>query len=107
MQNFMQIRQGDVMLEMVDEIPTGFKFQSNNTIVAHGEVTGHCHEIVLDDDELSVEMFVGKNGEIVYKLPCPALLKHQEHGEISLPKGVFFYTRQREYSPEAIRNVQD
>lgn len=103
----MQIRQGDVMLEVIEEVPAGFKFQSNNVIVAHGEVTGHCHEIVLDDSGLSVEMFVGESGEIVYKLPCPAALKHQEHGEIRLPKGVFFYTHQREYSPKAIRNVQD
>lgn len=103
----MQIRQGDVMFESIDKVPAGFQFQSNNTIVAHGEVTGHCHEIVLDDSEMSVEMFVGKNGEIVYKLPCPALLKHQEHGAIRLPEGVFFYTHQREYSPEEIRNVKD
>lgn len=103
----MQIRQGDVMLESIDKVPTGFQFQSNNTIVAHGEVTGHCHEIVLDDSMKSVEMFVGENGRVVYKLPCPGLLKHQEHGSIRLPEGVFFYTHQREYSPEEIRNVKD
>lgn len=103
----MQIRQGDVMLESLKEIPAGFKFKSNDPIVAHGEVTGHCHEIVLDRPELSVEMFVNECGEIVYSLPCAGCLYHPEHNKIILPKGVFFYTHQREYSPEAIRNVAD
>lgn len=103
----MQIRQGDVMLESISKIPDGFKFKSNDPVVAHGEVTGHCHEIVLNEPELSVEMFVNERGEIVYNLPCTGYLKHQEHNKIILPKGVFFYTHQREYSPEAIRNVAD
>lgn len=103
----MQIRQGDVMLESLAEIPAGFKFKSNDPIVAHGEVTGHYHEIVLDRPELSVEMFVNEHGEIIYNLPCTGYLKHQEHDKITLPKGVFFYTHQHEYSPEAIRDVAD
>ena len=102
----MQIRQGDVLLESLKEIPAGFKFKSNDPIVAHGEVTGHCHEIVLDRPE-SVEMFVNERGEIVYNLPCTGYLKHQEHDKIILPKGVFLFTRQREYSPGAIKNVAD
>ena len=34
-------------------------------------------------------------------------LKHDEHSTIELPQGNYRVTRQREYSPTAIRNVAD
>ena len=34
-------------------------------------------------------------------------LKHEEHATVPLPKGVYRVVQQREYSPEAIRNVAD
>ena len=37
----------------------------------------------------------------------PQQLRHEEHAEITLPAGIYKITRQREYSPEAIRSVCD
>jgi hypothetical protein len=34
-------------------------------------------------------------------------LIHDEHGTITLPRGSYQVIRQREYTPEAIRNVED
>jgi hypothetical protein len=103
----MQIRQGDVLMESINEIPKGFKFRDNDPIVARGEATGHYHEIVFDETEKSTEVYVNNEGQIVYNLPCDAKIKHQEHGTIDLPRGTYFYYPQREYSPEEIRNVRD
>ena len=46
-------------------------------------------------------------GEIFVALAQPATVTHDEHSLIDLPAGNYRITRQREYSPEAIRNVAD
>ena len=103
----MQYRQGDVFLEKIKSVPKDFKLQSNNPIVAYSEVTSHHHTIVLEKSELSVKMFVNAQGKIVYNIPCNAKIIHQEHAEIKLPAGIYFYIPQREYSPKAIKRVID
>ena len=47
MKNKKQFRQGDVLIERVGELPKKLKKQEkqNRVILAHGEVTGHAHEI--------------------------------------------------------------
>jgi len=111
-------RQGDVLIERIDAIPDSATPQkkSRKIILAHGEVTGHHHTLEVSDpadwwkqgeipttnekpSQLAGELFVNlKNGGAV---------THQEHSKIELPKGRYRITRQREYSPEAIRNVAD
>jgi hypothetical protein len=46
-------------------------------------------------------------GEIFVMLPKGGQVVHQEHATIELPAGNYRAIRQREYSPEAIRNVAD
>ena len=36
-----------------------------------------------------------------------AKLVHEEHGVIEVPRGTWEVVRQREYSPQALRRVQD
>ena len=38
---------------------------------------------------------------------APAKVTHEEHATLSPPPGIWKITRQREYSPEAIRRVLD
>jgi hypothetical protein len=38
---------------------------------------------------------------------APVALEHDEHDTIAIPPGNYKVIRQREYSPEAIRNVAD
>jgi hypothetical protein len=85
-------------------------------ILAHGEVTGNHHIL-----EVSAPADWWKIGEIAPTLDKPSVLAgeiftdlpnggtvvHDEHSKIVLPPGKFRITRQREYSPEAIRNVAD
>lgn len=106
-----QYRQGDILIEDVMVKPSGIKAApSQGQTLAYGEVTGHAH--VLDDEESQVHVPISApdeaNAAIKFaKLGRAAKLKHQEHAPIPLKRGWKQITRQREYSPEAIRQVAD
>jgi hypothetical protein len=103
----MQYRQGDVLIELVQEIPRGLKAvarENGKVVLAHGEATGHAHAIAdkgckLLHDESGVTFLEVKQDM--------AMLRHEEHATVQLERGKYRVTRQREYSPEAIRNVAD
>ena len=99
-------RQGDVLIERVGQIPAEAVKQKSATAItlALGEVTGHHHDLVTEKDpadwwKLGEDQFVS--------VAEKATVTHQEHAPIELPPGNYRVTRQREYSPEAIRNVAD
>lgn len=99
-------RQGDVLIVPVDSIPAGckpVKRDNGRVILAYGEVTGHAHAI-LDEGVSQIEL---KEGERYLNAPDGATITHEEHGTIVLPEGVFLIQRQKEYSPEEVRNVAD
>lgn len=152
-----QYRQGDVMIERVDELPARARRKKDNgrVILALGEVTGHHHSFVVEDaarfeGESGEEYFrvsgraldfEGKlvrrwRGQVLVEVPGTGLvefaagdvevtgesvrvsgrfglLEHQEHTVQAIPAGLYkgasagATVRQREYSPEAIRNVAD
>ena len=111
-------RQGDVIIERIATIPSEAVKQkpSARIILAQGEVTGHHHALEI---ETPVEWFVFGEiapinhkpdtlvGELYVLLPSGGVVNHPEHSSIKLPAGNFRIIRQREYSPEAIRNVAD
>lgn len=99
-------------------------------ILAHGEVTGHAHEVIVADETTDVdlpaaEFFEEPDGRRVLLVTRPCVLRHEEHGAIALnpavPEmvrqgdvlllpigcGAWEVKRQREYSPEKVRNVAD
>ena len=99
-------RQGDVMVIRVDAIPPGakpVKRDNGRIVLAYGEVTGHVHAIT--DEE--VTMFEVDKGICYLDVQMEAFLRHEEHGTIPLAPGKYEVRRQREYSPEEIRNVAD
>jgi hypothetical protein len=96
--------------------------------LALGEATGHHHSVYAADPALDLppaEFFEEPEGRRVLLVLAPCELRHQEHAPIALDptkpvqarqgdvlltpigKGAWEVTRQREYSPEAIRNVAD
>lgn len=103
-----QARQGDVLIFRTDALPnkaTPVERENGLVVLAYGEATGHHHAIADPDVELFETanaadrwLRVGKEG---------ATLAHQEHAAVALPPGDYRVVRQREYSPEAIRNVAD
>jgi hypothetical protein len=99
-------RQGDVLIEQVDDgTVKGEKMQPRDgrVILAYGEATGHHHSIAVEDVALAVE----DDGVMFLKTIRDSVVSHQEHDPISIPAGTYRVTRQREYSPDEIRNVAD
>lgn len=105
-----QIRQGDVFVEALDgEIPAmakAVKPDAGRTILAYGEVTGHAHAMpgakaklfrVADESTMTSYLTVKET----------VALQHEEHAPIEIPPGNYRVNVQREYSPEAIRQVAD
>ena len=98
-------RQGDVMIRLVEEIPTGAKERKavkGRHVLAEGEATGHAHVI----RSKGVHAFdFDSRGYL--RVERSAVVEHEEHSAITLEPGIYEVIRQREYSPEAIRNVAD
>ena len=105
-----QYRQGDVLIEMVREIPDSAQKQakSQRLILAHGEVTGHRHCLVTTDpvdwwkhDEFSTTIGTSTTlpGGLFLALSTCAKVTHPEHATLEIPPGQYRVSRQREYSP--------
>lgn len=100
----MQVRQGDVLLVEVEE-PEGLEqitVGGDRIVLAEGEATGHAHVVSSAD-----AVMLARGAERFLRVVRPTMLRHDEHREISLPARTFRVIRQREYSPERIRNVAD
>jgi hypothetical protein len=104
-------RQGDVLLRRVDAIPSAASAEKNDNgrvVLAYGEVTGHAHAIAASEAaSFSMTDAAGAVQRFLSVASGGATLRHEEHSAIALPPGVYEIVQQREYSPEAIRNVAD
>ena len=101
-----QYRQGDVFLVRSNKTPRGLKPVdpvNGRQVLAYGEATGHSHTI----SELDGKLFIDADGKMFLRTYGGCELVHQEHAPITIPSGDYVITIQREYSPEAVRNVQD
>lgn len=99
-------RQGDVLLRSIDSIPADAKIcrsKATRFVLAEGEATGHSHTICELDGTLSIT----PDGKLYLRTDDGCELLHQEHGAIAVAPGRYEVIRQREYSPEEIRNVAD
>src|SRR6185437_1636849 len=95
-------RQGDVLL-IPAVMPTGtapVKEATGRIILAYGEATGHHHSL-----KASVGNLFEREGKRYLRMDIDAPLEHQEHAPILIPRGTYHVVIQREYSPEAIRDV--
>lgn len=105
--------------------------EAGRIILAHGEVTGHAHEVLTADTTLppdlaTAQYFEEPDGTRYLLLLKPCILTHQEHGRISLDPaapaqvrqgdvllmpvgpGTWRVMRQREWEgPDAWRQVAD
>ena len=100
------MRQGDVLLIPVKAIPADAKpgqGDQGRIVLAYGEVTGHAHAIA----DPGVQVLEHEGIRYIRVSEEGAHLSHEEHGRIALAPGDYEVRIQREYSPEAIRNVAD
>jgi hypothetical protein len=97
-------RHGDVILVKVDSIPADAE-QRPSAVLARGEATGHSHRIA---DPSGVSVFGGDNGAGYLSVESDfATLVHDEHKAIQLPRGMYRFWLQREYTPQEIRRIVD
>jgi hypothetical protein len=100
-------RQGDVLLIPVVQRDmrlksTAIEPVNGRIILAFGEATGHHHSL-----KANVGCLFERDQKRYLRMDVEAPLEHQEHAAILIPRGTYQVVIQREYSPEAIRNVQD
>ena len=99
-------QQGDVLLKSIDSIPEGAKKverKARGYVLAEGENTGHAH--VIEDEIVMVE----KDGVLYMGLKGDTIVKHEEHGHITIPAGNYQIGIVREYDHflEESKSVRD
>jgi hypothetical protein len=96
-------RHGDVILQRVSAIPQD-AVRRPSSVLARGEATGHSHRIA---DVSSVAIYEDRGMGYLEVLTDTASLVHDEHKPISLPRGIYKFWQQREYTPAEIRRIMD
>lgn len=112
------IRQGDVLLQPIAQIPASFESapadRDGSATLAHGEATGHRHrfERAADTDGSALStIFVhplAKDEVASVRLAEPAHLLHEEHSPHKIAPGSWRVSRPYEYAgTELLRRVED
>lgn len=103
----MLLRQGDVLIVPVKEIPSGVTEvarENDNVVLAHGEVTGHSHRI----PSRAAKLFKTESDQRFMRVTAPVALLHEEHTKVTIPPGSYKIRIHKEYAPgELAREVQD
>jgi hypothetical protein len=111
------IRQGDVLIRKVSDIPATAKEMKRDEygriVLAHGERTGHAHAFRnkgicsftrLDGEDIEFLLVGGSGATLRHELVSGA---KAEHNEITVPPGKYEAAQQVEHSPAAIQRVAD
>jgi hypothetical protein len=96
-------RQGDVLIETIDEVPEAAERRSGPPILAYGEATGHAHRVEVPELAEVWALY----SQLYLKVLEPVRIVHDEHGPITLPAGTYRIWQQREYTPEYVRTIRD
>ena len=100
-------RQGDVLIQPIQNINKNKLKQTKRCTLALGEATGHHHSI-LDGSAIGYADGVDSLAEYIEVTnPEGAPLTHQEHDTIVLPEGQYRVIGQVEYTPERLVSVRD
>jgi hypothetical protein len=95
-----QARQGDIFFKKVSKIPTKGLKKKTDAILAHGEITGHCHKITTAISDC--ESYVDEQGDIYVRSSKEIAVSHDEHNTVTLPANEWIcVSRQREFDPLA------
>lgn len=98
-------RQGDVLLDQVDDVPEGageatvVTPDEGRVILAYGEATGHYHAVPATAGEL-LEVATADSVDRYLRIRSRTRLVHQEHRAIDLEPGVYRVRIQAEYVPD-------
>jgi hypothetical protein len=110
MKKIIIIRQGDVGIAPIDELPPNLKeVGGDGFVLAVGETTGHRHVIVKERPETEIRIYQDSQGRHYIKVEKGnAVLTHEEHKPIVLTPGIYIQDIQREFDElEELRKVKD
>jgi len=103
--------QGDILIHRIGELPSGVSEvapEGGQVIVTHSE-TGHHH--VMDRKTTTMYRLPEEIYECFLVVKEPTELKHlrphDTHESIMFQPGTYRVRRQREYTPEGFRRVED
>lgn len=103
--------QGDVYIRRIDSLPENVvevKPVNGQVIVTHSE-TGHNH--VMDAAKVNMYSLPDSIMDCLLVVNDPTTLEHLRHHDTHEPilfdKGIYHVRRQREYTPEGFRRVED
>jgi hypothetical protein len=96
----MMHRQGDVLLVKVADLPPE-RVERKSNVLVEGEATGHAHRLT------EGQVWQTREGLLYLRAVAGSQIVHEEHAALHLEPGYWKVIRQREYSPEEIRWVED
>ncbi len=98
-------RQGDVVLEKIDLADNNCITEESRTImntkiIAYGEESGHSHffDETINNNSSQVSLYKEinqQNPTMIIIKDGAALLRHQDHLHIYIPKGIYIIKRER------------
>jgi hypothetical protein len=97
------VRQGDVLIERIDSIPTEakpVKVKGSRIILVREEATGHHHSVPSRGVQLLERPTTTEADEKFLRImeKSGVGLEHQEHATITIPPGDYKVSRQREFT---------
>ena len=97
-------QQGDVLLFSAEEVPAGAK-KLAHLVLQEGEHTGHAHRV----SSGLAELFETGSTKYLKVLSDEAVITHEEHKPVTLPKGTYKIGIVKEYDhfTEEIRQIRD
>lgn len=97
------LRQGDVLLQRVPEIPSSADVPvprvDGRVVLALGEAKGHAHAVVGEAELLATDL-ADPDGRYLRVL-SPARVEHEEHDPLQLEPGLYRVRRQRVHTPRS------
>lgn len=106
-----QCAQGDILITKIDALPANaeeVKPEGSHVIVTHSE-TGHHH--VMERQHVKMYRLPDSIMDCLLVVSAPTPLVHQRphdtHEPIMFGEGIYHVRRQREYTPEGFRRVED
>ena len=96
-------RQGDVLMARINMIPPNAK-RLSHLVLAEGERTGHRHRIEKSD---SAALFEYEESLYLGVFANEVSVVHEEHGAITLGRGMYRIWMQREFVPHGSRQMAD
>ena len=94
-------RQGELLFLWQETRPSVDLSPRQGLVIVAGETTGHAHRLQ------SGTILEAPDGTLYLDLTQTTQVERVEHGPITLDPGLWLVVRQREYGPEAIREVRD